>query len=84
MEILKGIIKPGFWYFVHSLFIQRPRLPTSPSNLWCLCSFARAAFALEVLKGTIKPGVWYPAELDPEARAAILDVVKEGAIVWEV
>jgi len=39
---------------------------------------------LEVLKGTIKPGVWYPAELDPEARAAILDVVKEGAIVWEV
>jgi len=53
---------------------------------------ATAAFALEVLKTgnsnnetgteTIPAGVWYPAELPKEARANILEAVRERSITY--
>ena len=46
----------------------------------CKCSVNQARRVCDEPRS----GVWYPVELDGEARAAILDVVKEGAIVWEV
>lgn len=48
---------------------------------------ATAAFGLELMSSsspTIPPGVWYPAELQDEARANILRIAKEKAIVWEM
>lgn len=49
---------------------------------------ATAAFAIEVLKKddekTIPAGIWYPAELPKEARANILEAVREESITYVV
>ena len=59
---------------------------------------ATAAFALEVAKSmdrddaydreetgvTVSPGVWFPVELGRDARENILEIVKEGAFVYEL
>ncbi|KAL3784495.1 hypothetical protein HJC23_013638 [Cyclotella cryptica] len=59
---------------------------------------ATAAFALEVAKSmgkggtdgreetgaTVSPGVWFPVELGKDARENILEIVKEGAFVYEL
>ena len=52
---------------------------------------ATAAFALEVVNScgskdgkTVEPGVWFPIEMGREARENILQVVKEGAFVYEL
>lgn len=54
---------------------------------------ATAAFVMEMRRGrsssactepTIPAGVWYPAELQPNARNNILNLVRESAVVWEM
>ena len=58
---------------------------------------ATAAFALEVANSmergsggaglgqpTVPPGVWFPVEMERVARENILEVVKEGAFVYEL
>lgn len=59
-------------------------LRVAHDDLEVCVGLATAAFALEVLSGSVPPGVWYPAELPPEARARILEVIREGAIVWDM
>ena len=64
---------------------KRVTLRVAHDDLEMCVGLATAAFAAELLRGdSVRPGVWYPAELEPDARARILERVREGAIVWDV
>jgi hypothetical protein len=79
---------------------RKVTLRVAHSDLEDCVGQATAAFGLECMQkaalsadgsadgdgcsSSIAPGVWFPAELGADARANILRVARERAIVWDM